>query len=80
MRTDVYNKLKALCPNNAIACDSTKNAEIDEIPTIVGEGLQYGTLTFRIRRREICLDVWNWKGELLFVRHVPRRWRLALSK
>lgn len=49
MRTDVYNKLKALCPNNAIACDSTKNAEIDEIPTIVGEGLQDGTLTFRIQ-------------------------------
>jgi hypothetical protein len=49
MRTDVYNKLKALCPDNANACDSTKNAEIDEIPTIVGDGLGYETLTFTIQ-------------------------------
>ena len=49
MRTEVFKMLKALCPDEENTCDSTKNAEIDEIPTIVGDGIAYETLTFTIQ-------------------------------
>ena len=49
LRKDVFTKLKALCPDDATACDSTTDAEIDEIPTVVGGGEEYETLKFTIQ-------------------------------
>lgn len=49
MRDAVYSKLKALCPDNASSCDSKTTADIDEIPTVVGNGVAYEKLSFTIQ-------------------------------
>jgi len=54
LRTNVYNQLRALCPDNVKECNSENNAEIDNIPTVIddpalGNTLEYETLTFTIQ-------------------------------
>ena len=49
LRTTMFSKLQALCPNGASECDSTKNAAIDNIPTVVDDNPMDETLAFTIQ-------------------------------
>ncbi|KAL8747738.1 MAG: hypothetical protein Q9190_000437, partial [Brigantiaea leucoxantha] len=49
LRKQVYSKLKALCPDNAKECDTKHNAEIDNIPTVIGGGEESENLVFTIQ-------------------------------
>ncbi|KAF2201339.1 hypothetical protein GQ43DRAFT_480789 [Delitschia confertaspora ATCC 74209] len=74
LRKEVYDKLKALCPDNAKSCDSKKDAELKNIPTIVKGGIEYGTLKFTIqdssygstseRDRMLAAAVSSWERSL----------------
>jgi hypothetical protein len=44
----MYSQLHAFCPDGGPSCNSTKDATIDKIPTIVGGGDEYETLKFVI--------------------------------
>ncbi|KAL9076016.1 MAG: hypothetical protein Q9157_003818 [Trypethelium eluteriae] len=48
LRTNVYNQLRNLCPDDKNNCISTESAEIDEIATVVGHGVAWGSLKFTI--------------------------------
>jgi len=48
LRQQAYDKVRALCPDNANSCDSTKKAEIDGILSAVGDEEREETLTFTI--------------------------------
>lgn len=49
MLNSVYTKLKALCHDSDSSCDSTKTADIHDIPTVVDGGVEYETLSFTIQ-------------------------------
>jgi hypothetical protein len=46
LRSKLYKALHDKCPDNANECDTTSAAEIDEIPTVVGDGEEYIKLKF----------------------------------
>lgn len=49
LRKSVYSKLQALCPDNGKSCDSTKNAEIDNILNVVDGREETENLIFTIQ-------------------------------
>ncbi|KAJ4348831.1 uncharacterized protein N0V89_010209 [Didymosphaeria variabile] len=49
LRTDLFNKLKALCPDNASTCDSKTPAEFDNIETVTGDEPVEETIKFVIQ-------------------------------
>lgn len=48
LRNTMYSQLHAFCPDGGPSCDSTKDATIDKIPTVVDGGDEYETLKFVI--------------------------------
>ena len=48
LRTTMFSKLQALCPDNKSECDSTTKAAIHEIPTVVDDNPMDETLMFTI--------------------------------
>jgi hypothetical protein len=49
LRSDLFKKLKALCPDNANTCDSKTPGELDRIETVVGNEPGEETLKFTIQ-------------------------------
>ena len=49
LRTTMFSKLQALCPDNKSECDSTTKAAIHEIPTVVDDNPMDETLMFTIQ-------------------------------
>ncbi|KAL1602366.1 hypothetical protein SLS60_005782 [Paraconiothyrium brasiliense] len=49
LRKDLFNKLKALCPGSASACDSKTPAEFDKVETVTGDEPIEETIKFIIQ-------------------------------
>jgi hypothetical protein len=49
LRSDLFKKLKALCPDNTNTCDSKTAGEFDKIETVVGSEPSEETLRFTIQ-------------------------------
>ena len=49
LRSDLFKKLKALCPDNANTCDSKTPGEFDKVKTVVGHDSGEETIKFTIQ-------------------------------
>jgi hypothetical protein len=49
LRSDLFNKLKALCPDSADTCDSKTPGEFDNVETVVGDEPSEETIKFTIQ-------------------------------
>lgn len=49
LRSDLFNKLKALCPDNSDTCDSKTPGEFDNVETVVGDEPSEETIKFTIQ-------------------------------
>ncbi|KAI0810585.1 hypothetical protein GGR55DRAFT_115235 [Xylaria sp. FL0064] len=49
LRSDVFDKLRALCPDDGTSCDFQTPVKMEDVPTVVGEDVAYFDLQFTIK-------------------------------